>query len=139
MSNVDVDKKGLDQAIGQVLDRHVAECRKLVSVERLSGGASQETYRIRIETDNGEKLLAMRRAAGGVKVEPLPGHPGLDVDEEQQVVAAQHGGVDGREETVGGRTLTVIHRVGLALVHAALPADIGKTYSPPRSVAAQWA
>ena len=80
MSNVDVDKQGLDLAIGQVLDRHVAECRKLLSVERLSGGASQETYRIRIETDNGEKLLAMRRAAGGVKVEPLPGHPGLDVE-----------------------------------------------------------
>ena len=71
MSKVDVDKQGLDLAIGQVLDRHVAECRKLLSVERLSGGASQETYRIRIETDNGEKLLAMRRAAGGVKVEGI--------------------------------------------------------------------
>ncbi len=80
MPNADVDKKDLDLAIGQVLDRHVAACRRLIGVERLSGGASQETYRITIETDDGEQLLAMRRAAGGVKVEPVPGHPGLDVE-----------------------------------------------------------
>jgi len=70
----------LDSTLARVLTRHIDECRKLVSVERLSGGASQETYRICIETDDGEKLLAMRRAAGGVKVEPVPGHPGLDVE-----------------------------------------------------------
>ena len=43
-------------------------------------GASQETYRIAIDTAAGEKLLAMRRAPGGMKVEPVPSHPGLDVE-----------------------------------------------------------
>jgi len=80
MSDEAVPNSSIDLALGQVLDRHIAWCRKLLGVERLSGGASQETYRIRIETDDGEKLLAMRRAAGGVKVEPVPGHPGLDVE-----------------------------------------------------------
>ena len=66
--------------LGKVLVGRIDECNKLISVERLSGGASQETYRICIDTANGEKLLAMRRAAGGVKVVPMPGHPGLDVE-----------------------------------------------------------
>ncbi|MFT6432188.1 MAG: aminoglycoside phosphotransferase (APT) family kinase protein [Candidatus Azotimanducaceae bacterium] len=69
-----------DLVLAGVLERHIDECKKFVSVERLSGGASQETYRIRIETSSGDKLLAMRRAAGGVKVEPVAGHPGLDVE-----------------------------------------------------------
>ncbi|XOV87901.1 MAG: phosphotransferase family protein [Pseudomonadota bacterium] len=53
------------------------DCRRLVTVERLSGGASQETYRLVIETASGEVPLAMRRTPGGVQVEPTPAHPGL--------------------------------------------------------------
>ena len=80
MTESEADNNSFDRAVARILDRHIADCRRLVSVERLSGGASQETYRICIETDSGEKLLAMRRAAGGIKVEPMPGHPGLDVE-----------------------------------------------------------
>ncbi len=44
---------------------HVPGCNGLLGVERLSGGASQETYRVRVSVPGGEKLLALRRAAGG--------------------------------------------------------------------------
>lgn len=54
--------------------------QKLVLVERLSGGASQETYRLEIESDQGSQVLAMRRAPGGEVIEPTPGHPGLAVE-----------------------------------------------------------
>jgi aminoglycoside phosphotransferase (APT) family kinase protein len=47
-----------------------------VSCERLSGGASQETYRIVVRTDEGERKLAMRRAPGDTA--PKHGtYPGL--------------------------------------------------------------
>jgi aminoglycoside phosphotransferase (APT) family kinase protein len=52
----------------------------LGSVKRLSGGASQETYRIEIVANGNAKSLAMRRAAGGVIRKPDPARPGLDVE-----------------------------------------------------------
>ena len=51
--------------------------QELISAERLSGGASQETYRIEVSTGFGSQLLAMRRAPGGVTVESIAGYPGL--------------------------------------------------------------
>ena len=63
-----------------VLNNSITGCNGLVRAERLSGGASQETYRVEIETDAGPRTLAMRRAPGGQSVEPTPGHPGLDVE-----------------------------------------------------------
>ena len=50
---------------------------KLTEAERLSGGASQETYRLNVVIKGKEKMLAMRRSAGGEFVDPSPGHPGL--------------------------------------------------------------
>ncbi|MEM7098240.1 MAG: phosphotransferase family protein [Pseudomonadota bacterium] len=66
-----------ESRLASVLSRYIPDCQELVSVERLSGGASQETYRIKIASSDGERLLAMRRAPGGETVEPTPGHPGL--------------------------------------------------------------
>ena len=64
-----------------VVQQNIDGCVALISVERLSGGASQETYRLRIKKGNGEeKLLALRRAAGGEFQERAPQHPGLDVE-----------------------------------------------------------
>lgn len=60
-----------------VLAREITEYRDLVTCERLSGGASQETYRIVIATDAGPQKLCMRRAPGGIKVERVAQHPGL--------------------------------------------------------------
>ena len=66
--------------LSRALARSIPGFVTLHRAERLSGGASQETYRLEIETSNGDRTLAMRRAPGGVKVEPTPGHPGLDVE-----------------------------------------------------------
>ena len=52
----------------------------MIALERLSEGASQETYRIRARTVGGERLLAMRRAAGGAKPETAINAPGLAVE-----------------------------------------------------------
>ncbi|MDA0979018.1 MAG: phosphotransferase family protein, partial [Proteobacteria bacterium] len=64
----------------RVLCANIPGCQRLVSADRLSGGASQETYRIVIATGDGEKTVAMRRAPGGEYTEKLPQHPGLDVE-----------------------------------------------------------
>jgi aminoglycoside phosphotransferase (APT) family kinase protein len=60
-----------------VLRRQISGFQALVSAERLSGGASQETYRLVIRDANGDRKLAMRRAPGGVESVRAPGHPGL--------------------------------------------------------------
>ena len=69
-----------DEKLQATLSRSLPGFESLTAVERLSGGASQETYRLEIEDANGPRVLALRRAPGGVKVEPTPGHPGLDVE-----------------------------------------------------------
>jgi len=68
------------EKLERVVLSHITDCKSLVSVDRLSGGASQETYRLVIETSSGEKRLAMRRAPGGESTEITPQHPGLDVE-----------------------------------------------------------
>ena len=79
--------------LNAVLAARLPGCDGLVSVERLSGGASQETYRIYARIDNAECPLALRRSAGG-----LPGddnavnYPGLPV-EAQLMQAARAAGV----------------------------------------------
>jgi len=63
--------------LAAVLRRQIAGFDTLVSAERLSGGASQETYRLVIRDAAGERRLAMRRAPGGIESVRTPGHPGL--------------------------------------------------------------
>jgi aminoglycoside phosphotransferase (APT) family kinase protein len=58
-----------EQVLESVLIRQIPGCRGLVSAERLSGGASQETYRLTLSTESGEQIVCMRRAPGGVVVE----------------------------------------------------------------------
>ncbi len=70
----------LEEKLERVVTAHIPGCSGLVSVDRLSGGASQETYRLVVATADGEKTLAMRRAPGGEFVERVPQHPGLDVE-----------------------------------------------------------
>ena len=69
-------KQQLSACLAHCIDGFV----ELKDAERLSGGASQETYCLRITTEQGDRQLAMRRAPGGEHVEPTPGHPGLDVE-----------------------------------------------------------
>ena len=65
---------------------------QLISCDRLSGGASQETYRICVQIDGQEVLHAMRRTPGGVHAEKVVGHPGLET-EARLMQAAKHAGV----------------------------------------------
>jgi aminoglycoside phosphotransferase (APT) family kinase protein len=69
--------RDLEAALDGVLRRAIPGCRGLVSCERLSGGASQETHRLVIRSDGGERRLALRRSAGG---ELAPGRPGPAVE-----------------------------------------------------------
>jgi aminoglycoside phosphotransferase (APT) family kinase protein len=66
--------------LAAVLRRQINGFESLVSAERLSGGASQETYRLVIRDANGERRLAMRRSPGGVESIRTPGHPGLPTE-----------------------------------------------------------
>ncbi len=87
------ERSEFEDALAAVLTRRIAGCRDLVAAERLSGGASQETYRITIATDAGERLVCMRRAPGG-GVEVPEGdriNPGLAVEAQLMRVARQAG------------------------------------------------
>ena len=66
-----------DRKLSAVLARAIPGFQRLQMSERLSGGASQETYRIVIDDGGKQRELAMRRAPGGVYVDQTPGHPGL--------------------------------------------------------------
>jgi aminoglycoside phosphotransferase (APT) family kinase protein len=64
-----------------VLERQLTDVRALLSCERLSGGANQETYRIVVEGADGARPLCLRRAAGGATAaERQPGQPGLPTE-----------------------------------------------------------
>ncbi|MBM4205944.1 MAG: phosphotransferase family protein [Gammaproteobacteria bacterium] len=68
-----------DAALDSVLRRVIPGCTRMLTCERLSGGANQETYRIRAETRSGTVTLCLRRAAGGTHSH-VPGLPGLAVE-----------------------------------------------------------
>jgi aminoglycoside phosphotransferase (APT) family kinase protein len=75
------DQEEFDAALEAVLKTHIGGCTGLVSVDRLSEGASQETYRITIATSAGKERVAMRRAPGGVGHErEFATAPGLAVE-----------------------------------------------------------
>jgi len=65
-SRVSEFEKQFEERIDRALADSIDGYGRLVSCERLSGGANQETYRLVIQdTGGGERRLAMRRAAGG--------------------------------------------------------------------------
>lgn len=66
----------LAEALTGVLEREFEDFRSFKACERLSGGANQETYRVRYQTPDGERVLCLRRAAGGEE-HVVPGQPGL--------------------------------------------------------------
>ena len=70
----------LNAKLEQVYHNNVSNFVELVGVERLSGGASQETYRIIFKSDTGEVTHALRRAPGGAHIEAQVGHPGLETE-----------------------------------------------------------
>lgn len=81
----------LAEAVESYLSRRIEGFRRLVSCDRLSGGASQETHRVEIETDQGTRLLAFRRAPGGGDPGVDRTGPGLDVEAALMQLARQAG------------------------------------------------
>jgi aminoglycoside phosphotransferase (APT) family kinase protein len=74
-----LDRAEFEARLAAVVTREIPGCRGLKAAERLSGGASQETYRITLDTADGDRPVCMRRApGGGVPVDPeLRVNPGL--------------------------------------------------------------
>jgi aminoglycoside phosphotransferase (APT) family kinase protein len=83
-------KDDLLDALTTVLARCIDGFVELLSAERLSGGASQETYRLTVVVDGEERLLALRRAAGG-EHGAAEGRPGLAVEAKLMQVAGAAG------------------------------------------------
>ena len=74
-----------------VLANVFTDFESLEIVERLSGGASQETYRIELTRGGKPAVLALRRASGGIEGEVTAAHPGLAVEALLMQAAAQAG------------------------------------------------
>ena len=96
-----------EEKLERILTREVTHCSALVEVQQLSGGASQETYRLTICLKNTESVksddslkgdggapnqyLALRRSPLGIEREVDAEHPGLGVEAELFQVAANAG------------------------------------------------
>lgn len=74
--------------VGACLARLLPSFRELKSCERLSGGASQETWRINADTADGPQRYALRRAPGGVSASHVEMTVGLEA--EARLLAAAH-------------------------------------------------
>ena len=59
----------LEKRLAQVLVREIPGCAGLVSTERLSGGASQETYKVIVNGESGDRPLCLRRASEGMELD----------------------------------------------------------------------
>lgn len=62
------------------LARIVPGFEELIACERLTGGASRETYRISVRTNSSEQTFALRRALGADEQAFLGSGPGLDAE-----------------------------------------------------------
>jgi aminoglycoside phosphotransferase (APT) family kinase protein len=69
-----------EQALAVTLAREVPGFGGLASCDKLTAGASQETYRIACTTDKGEVLLALRRSVPTLQADSGVGAIGPDVE-----------------------------------------------------------
>ncbi len=65
------------EALKTLLERRVSGFRELEECQQLTAGASQETYRIAVKTDEGSRRYAFRRSQPSQQGAPLPGQVGL--------------------------------------------------------------
>lgn len=78
------------EPLRSVLISKIPDCTNLLKLERLSGGASMETYRITIDSEVGERYLCLRRGSGGVNRD-TPSAVGLDTEAFLMKVARAQG------------------------------------------------
>lgn len=78
---------GLANALAGVLPgfKGVARC------DQLTAGASQETFRVQVETSDGERLFALRRSPGVSEGESVPGQMALATEARLLQLAGQAG------------------------------------------------
>ena len=69
-----------EQALAVVLAREVSGFVGLTTCDKLTAGASQETYRIACTTDKGEVLLALRRTVPTLQADSGVGAIGIDAE-----------------------------------------------------------
>jgi aminoglycoside phosphotransferase (APT) family kinase protein len=72
--------EAFDEALAAVLAREVPGFRSLLSSRQLTAGASQETYRIALQTASGETRLALRRAQPTAETDSSVGGISLDTE-----------------------------------------------------------
>ncbi len=82
-------------ALYSFLQKHIEKFERLISCERLSGGASQETYRLAVKIGGQEIKMAMRRAMqreidGQPKQSLFGSSPGLAVEARLMQIAREH-------------------------------------------------
>jgi len=86
------ERSEFEDRLDTVLVRELADCTGLIGAERLSGGASQESYRLTLKTAAGERSACMRRAPGGVVVSSeVRVAPGLAVEAKLMACARDAG------------------------------------------------
>ena len=91
LSEEKASQLSFEQLLGQLLPKVIDGFVSLDGVERLSAGASQETYCIDVTLQSGSEKLAMRRASGGEEGEITAQHPGLAVEALLMQTAAKYG------------------------------------------------
>ncbi len=64
-----MQQSDFESSLAALLARVQPGFRQLLGAQRLTGGASQETWRLEVSTDNGDRRLCLRRASGAVQAE----------------------------------------------------------------------
>jgi aminoglycoside phosphotransferase (APT) family kinase protein len=80
--------KEFTNALETVLAREVPNCKSLQSCKQLTAGASQETYRITIDTESGEQRFALRRSQPTMETDSSVGSISLKTEAHLFQVAA---------------------------------------------------
>lgn len=70
----------MKKQLTDVLSRETHDFKALLSCKQLTAGASQETFRIQVETAEGDRQLAMRRCPPGLDGQAVPGQIGLETE-----------------------------------------------------------
>ena len=81
----------LQTKLDRILHRELDGFRAITSIERLTGGASQETFAIDCSTRSGPVRVALRRAPGGVQQSKEAGSIGLATEAILLEIAKKHG------------------------------------------------